>query len=326
MVLILYRASPRLKDAQLPADSLNTLYTELVLIVRRLFHRCKLVHADLSEYNILYHENHLYIIDVSQSVEHDHPSAFDFLRNDIKNVEDFFGRLGAQCLGLRRCFEFVTRAQLIPESQELPPTTEEIDELESKILTHWMKQHYEVQDETTFGSGRSTEDSIFLRSFIPRTLNEVYDPERDVEKILKGEDGELIYTDTIGIIKPTSALALNDENQNVGGNPAEQKMLSAPQTSTPSTKVQFVTSAVAPADDRADQRNVNTSTADARPSDGGGDGSNQGNDETGSYEEEDEEGEGGSDDEIEQQNKDGWVEKKPKGHRHEDREAKKVSP
>ena len=82
------------------------------MTVRRMFHVCKLVHADLSEYNILYHEEHLWIIDVSQSVEHDHPAAFDFLRKDIKNMEDFFGRLGVRCLGLRRCFDFVTKAKL----------------------------------------------------------------------------------------------------------------------------------------------------------------------------------------------------------------------
>lgn len=303
---------------------MNSLYMELVLIVRHLFHRCKLVHADLSEYNILYHQNHLYIIDVSQSVEHDHPSAFDFLRNDIKNVEDFFGKLGVQCLGLRRCFEFVTRARLIPESQqELPATTEEeIDVLEGEILSRWMEeQGNEVQDgETTH------EDSVFLRSFIPRTLNEVFDPERDVEKMIKGEDDEFIYADTIGIIKPTSALVLDGENQGIGGKPTEQKTITAPQTSTPSSKVQFGVAVVGPAEDRVDQGNVNTSTTEAKTLDGGWDGCNQTQDENGS----DEEGEGeegseeGSSDEMDQQNQEGWVEKKPKGHRHEDRETKKV--
>jgi len=46
-----------------------------------------------------YHDAHLYIIDVSQSVEHDHPAAYDFLRSDITNVEDFFGKAGVQTIG-----------------------------------------------------------------------------------------------------------------------------------------------------------------------------------------------------------------------------------
>ena len=31
-------------------------YTEMVLILRRLYQDCRLVHGDLSEYNILFHQ------------------------------------------------------------------------------------------------------------------------------------------------------------------------------------------------------------------------------------------------------------------------------
>ena len=52
--LILFdRASPRLKDADIPADRIRDLYVELLVILRTMFARCKLVHADFSEYNIL---------------------------------------------------------------------------------------------------------------------------------------------------------------------------------------------------------------------------------------------------------------------------------
>jgi len=44
------------------------------------------------------------------------------------------------------------------------------------------------------------EDSVFLQSYIPRTLNEVYDPERDVAAVRRGEGKELIYANTIGIV------------------------------------------------------------------------------------------------------------------------------
>lgn len=36
--------------------------------MRILFQDCKLVHADLSEYNMLYFDDKVYIIDVSQAV------------------------------------------------------------------------------------------------------------------------------------------------------------------------------------------------------------------------------------------------------------------
>ena len=72
--------------------------------MRVMFHQCHLVHADLSEFNVLYAESFLvvfcllvlgcrryhrgdcYLIDVSQSVEHDHPHALEFLRKDCNNI------------------------------------------------------------------------------------------------------------------------------------------------------------------------------------------------------------------------------------------------
>ncbi|GJM99326.1 hypothetical protein PR202_ga16416 [Eleusine coracana subsp. coracana] len=79
-------AAPRLKDAALSDDKLRESYFEIVTTMRTLYQKCKLVHGDLSEYNILYFEGHLYIIDVSQSVDLDHPSALDFLKEDCLHV------------------------------------------------------------------------------------------------------------------------------------------------------------------------------------------------------------------------------------------------
>jgi RIO kinase 1 len=35
---------------------------------------------------LLYHEGKAYVIDVSQSVEHDHPNALEFLRKDLVSI------------------------------------------------------------------------------------------------------------------------------------------------------------------------------------------------------------------------------------------------
>jgi RIO kinase 1 len=45
-------ASPRLRDADL-GDRTSEFYAELLVAMRRMYHHCKLVHADLSEYNVL---------------------------------------------------------------------------------------------------------------------------------------------------------------------------------------------------------------------------------------------------------------------------------
>ena len=56
------------------------------------------MHADLSEYNLLWHEARVHVIDVSQAVEHDHPMSMDFLRRDCVNVNEFFSRRGVRVL------------------------------------------------------------------------------------------------------------------------------------------------------------------------------------------------------------------------------------
>jgi RIO kinase 1 len=151
-----------------------------------MFHACRLVHADLSEYNVLLHAGAAHVIDVSQAVEHDHPHAFDFLRADVRNLEAFFARTGARGLGARRCFEFVVRADVCAPEDEGD---------EARALERWIA-------ETPQGEEREQDDEVFLKSYIPRTLNEVFDPERDVEKLGKGEGDKLIYADTIGLVAP----------------------------------------------------------------------------------------------------------------------------
>jgi RIO kinase 1 len=80
----------------------------IVVDVWRMYHECNLVHGDLSEYNLLWHEGRAVIIDVSQSVEHAHPYANDFLRKDISNITDFFRKKGMLVLSNYQLFLFVT--------------------------------------------------------------------------------------------------------------------------------------------------------------------------------------------------------------------------
>jgi RIO kinase 1 len=265
------------------------------MAVRRMFHVCKLVHADLSEYNILYHEEHLWIIDVSQSVEHDHPAAFDFLRNDIKNMEDFFGRLGVRCLGLRRCFDFVTKAKLCEDdgtSDEdvlkrwLEEETTDICEDESGKGINLEGTTHGIDPKPQKSEDAQHEDSVFLRSFIPRTLNEVYDPERDVEKVRRGDTDGLIYAETIGLVSQSSRIdpdvKQTTKNKDSGDRPTAIKVKDGETE-----------------EEQADYTGDETDSASMEDND---------------LEDEEEEG----------KPTEGFVERKPRGHRHEDKESKKV--
>lgn len=107
------KPAPRLKDANV--DDWRGLYDLTVLLIRRLYQRCKLVHADLSEYNLLYHKGEPWLIDVSQSVENDHPMALDFLRRDCSVINDFFDRKKLNVLTTQQLFNFTTDMTITEE-------------------------------------------------------------------------------------------------------------------------------------------------------------------------------------------------------------------
>ncbi|KAK5170297.1 Serine/threonine-protein kinase rio1 [Saxophila tyrrhenica] len=159
----------------------RSLYLELLGYVRKMYQTCRLVHADLSEYNILYHaqEQRLYIIDVSQSVEHDHPRSLEFLRMDVRNVTDFFRRRGVDTLSERAVFGFVVEGK---GSTEADGTKESLEKL------------YEQREQ---GEEDEVDEEVFRQEYIPQNLQQVYDIERDGEKVESGREGELVYSDLL---------------------------------------------------------------------------------------------------------------------------------
>ncbi|MHC1626118.1 MAG: serine protein kinase RIO [Methanoculleaceae archaeon] len=84
------RPYPQLRLVE-PEDPAAT-YKEIIGYIGRLYSRAHLVHADLSEYNILMGDR-VYIIDMGQAVTGDHPRAREFLLRDIGNINRFFSRL-----------------------------------------------------------------------------------------------------------------------------------------------------------------------------------------------------------------------------------------
>lgn len=179
-------AYPRLRDAVLDGEDVEqqwrTLYIQLLGVMRRMYQVCKLVHADLSEYNILYHDGKLYIIDVSQSVEPDHPRSLEFLRMDIKNVGDFFRRKGVDTLSDRMIFNFITATN---EPVEEPAMEQAIEKL--------FENRESVEDEEQ-AAELEVDNEVFRNQYIPQTLNQVYDIEKDGQKLGKGEGNDLVYS------------------------------------------------------------------------------------------------------------------------------------
>lgn len=86
--------APKIKDINLPFEDMTIMYEQTIEIMKTLYTKCKLVHADLSEYNLLWHDDKIWVIDVGQAVELTHPQALEFLLRDCTNVTSFFQKKG----------------------------------------------------------------------------------------------------------------------------------------------------------------------------------------------------------------------------------------
>ncbi|KAG8531411.1 uncharacterized protein KY384_003040 [Bacidia gigantensis] len=175
--------APRLKDVELVGDDVETrwkaLYLQLLRYIRMLFQTCRLVHADLSEYNILCHDDQLYLIDVSQSVEHDHPRSLEFLRMDIKNVTEYFRKQGVETLSEKAVFGFVTAVE---------------GSMDNDCIAASLDTLYAARNNDDSETGNADVDQeVFRNQYMPQTLEQVYDVERDANEVAEGSQGSLVY-------------------------------------------------------------------------------------------------------------------------------------
>ncbi|KAF2014464.1 Serine/threonine-protein kinase Rio1 [Aaosphaeria arxii CBS 175.79] len=176
----------------------TSLYVQLLAYMKIMYQVCHLVHADLSEYNILYHDSKLYLIDVSQSVEHDHPRSLEFLRMDVKNVSAFFRTRGVDVLTERKVFSWISE-----------PGNTGMAALESAVSTMLAQRQSMSTDEK---QKEQEDDVVFRNEYIPQTLDQVYDIERDAELVKKGEGKGLVYQSLLA-----DKVVKNDDDQVDGG-------------------------------------------------------------------------------------------------------------
>lgn len=112
--------SPQLRVAQLDEVQLRESYEQVVDIMERMYKECQLIHGDLSEYNLLWHNNLVYVIDVSQSMFTSHPNANIFLFRDCKNIVEFYKKSGlSDILDEKSLFTLISGKDLIDKDVEL---------------------------------------------------------------------------------------------------------------------------------------------------------------------------------------------------------------
>ena len=92
-------------------DDPEKVFKILLTYLRRLYLKGGLVHADLSEYNIMMWKGKPVIFDVAQSVLVKHPMADKFLHRDLENLHKYFKRKVPDILSVDEMFERITRGR-----------------------------------------------------------------------------------------------------------------------------------------------------------------------------------------------------------------------
>lgn len=208
----------------------TTIYQTLLTHIRTMYQTCQLVHADLSEFNILYPhhptqqpQGKAYIIDVGQSVSPSHPNALAFLRNDLHNLTIFFGKQhGVPTLAESTAFGFVTADKAPLDTTGMMRTLEKLAATEAS--TDDDRQREQTSSPETKGSERPAatantaaksqeskdqDEQVFRQQYIPQTLDQVYDVERDAEKVARGQAHELVYSSLLAPATKPHASAAN---------------------------------------------------------------------------------------------------------------------
>lgn len=99
------RAAPRLKEITIdaPEAMLNEIVRQAALL-----YSVGLVHADLSEFNVLVMNGEPYLIDIGQGVTLNHPESGVFIRKDMENITRYFASQYGTAMSAERALEIVT--------------------------------------------------------------------------------------------------------------------------------------------------------------------------------------------------------------------------
>lgn len=156
----------------------EALYEQTVIGMRRMYQKARLVHGDLSSFNLLLWQRHVYFVDVSQSMEHDHPLALDFLRRDCIQVTAFFRRFevprldselsSGTVLSVRQLFEYVVDDCIDQDDCTLLQSYQVAQQ--KKRRRRWTEAWHQEEDPL---SDDSVEALVFQSVSIPRRLDEI---------------------------------------------------------------------------------------------------------------------------------------------------------
>ena len=103
------KRAPLMKETTI--EDPEKVFKILLTYMKRLYSKGGLVHADLSEYNVMMWKKKPVIFDVAQSVLIKHPMANKFLRRDIENLHKYFNRKVPDIPSVDEMYERITRGR-----------------------------------------------------------------------------------------------------------------------------------------------------------------------------------------------------------------------
>lgn len=72
-----------------------------------------------------------------------------------------------------------------------------------------VSQHHDKTDDLQW---KANDEEVFRNAYIPQTLNEVYDPERDIDVRNEGKGDDLIYANVIGVDERNESVSDEDSS------------------------------------------------------------------------------------------------------------------
>lgn len=189
--------APCLRDANLSLEEYDKIYEQICYNMREVYHTCNLVHADLSEYNILIKDKKAIWIDVGQAVEQDNSNANIFLRNDIAVITKYFKNKGVKTAPLMRLFEFVIQEKL---SSDIDTVFKEIREMKEDM----------TQNE-------------FTSLYIPQKLAELNEPELEIRNNKKGDASNIVLNSAIAVSEIEASDGSDEEEEETMNNDDEEE-------------------------------------------------------------------------------------------------------
>ena len=116
--------APLLKEVNLEPDDAVHILHKIVLYMQTIYCKAKLVHADLSEFNIMLPNlREPVIIDVAQAVSIEHPNSRMFLEKDIVNIRRYFVKeVGLKVRSEEYLFKVVTSCGKLPSPADILET------------------------------------------------------------------------------------------------------------------------------------------------------------------------------------------------------------